>query len=278
MNDEIDHAPALREPEGPGRRVGLLLGLVGAALLAGGLGILGVRWLRSGATAPAAATRVAPEADEGAAPAVNPSVAVAKAGASPPDPTLPALDESDAAVRALLAPLAAGPAWTAWIGGEALLRRFAAAVLAVDEGRPAKPLLELIPSRGSFRVRRVAGGPVLDDANGERFEAVLATLESIDLVAAARVWRLLRPLAETAWREIAPAERSLDDALRPALDHLIATPAPSAPLALVEESGTYRFADPELEGQSPSRKLLLRLGTERRERLRAWLRTVRDLL
>lgn len=270
MNDELDHPPTVREPE-PARGIAgpLVLGAIVLALAA----FLAHRWLRPAAP-PAPAVAEASAAPERAPAALSKTSAAAPAGFPP----LPELDASDDVVREPLRALARDATWWGWIEADALVRRFAAGVLAVADGRLPKPLLELVPRGGPFRVRAQGDRLVIDDASFARHDGALAALEAIDLEAAARLWRWVRPLAEAAWGEIAPPDAELSDSLLRGLDHLLATPTPPERIQVEVADGSYRFADPALEALTPVQKLLLRLGPARGERLRTWLRSVRSIV
>jgi len=270
MTDELDHPPTLPESERSGGGAAPILFAVALLALAG---FLTYRWLRPAAPTSPAAAGAAPTAD-----AAPEAVQDAAPAASPHFPALPQLDASDETLRQVLARLSSDSTWTVWTGGEALVRRFVASVLAIAEGRLPKPLLELVAVRGAFRVREHGAKLFIDDSSFARHDGTLAALESIDLDGAAAFWRWVRPLAESAWIEIAPPEAELAATLRRGLDQILATPTPPAQIEVWEYERQFRFSDPALEALSPAQKLLLRLGPERGERLRAWLRSVRALV
>ena len=62
------------------------------------------------------------------------------------------------------------------------------------------------------------------------------------------------------------------------IDHLLATPQPPEPLALVRPKVFWEYADPELEALSAGQKLLLRMGHENAALVRARLRELRALI
>ncbi len=272
MKEELDHSPGLRDPEPP-RQFPAVLAVVALAVALGALGIYFK--LRTNPPSPSAA-RPGPSA-----PAASTPDAAADSMGAPVDPALPplpGLDASDESLRALLEPFAPASDWSAWLRGEGLVRRFAAGALALREGRIPRTLLELVPSRGPFEVERAGARLFVAESTHARYEPVMATLESIDLDRAARVWTWGRPLAEQAWREIAPSELALTESIREAIDHLLSTPVPPARIEVTGAAGAYRFLDPRFEDLSAARKLLLRMGAARGERLRAWLVRVRNRL
>ena len=221
-----------------------------------------------GTTAPPEVERPAPETS--AAP-------VAEAPAVP----LPPLDTSDAFVRERAAALAAAPEVQSWLGNDHLLRRAAAVVAAVAEGRsPREPLSVLAPA-GSFQVLTRDGRLYIDPAAYARYDRIAAVVTAIDPHAAAALLRLVEPLLAQAHGEIARPGETLDPALARATDRLVSTPisAPAEEIEVVPGDGVgYQFADPALEALSPAEKHLLRMGPENARRIQDWLRALRSEL
>ena len=59
---------------------------------------------------------------------------------------------------------------------------------------------------------------------------------------------------------------------------LLAAPASEGPVALVQPHIFYKFADPALEARSAGHKLMLRIGNDNAERIKAKLREIRTEL
>ena len=65
------------------------------------------------------------------------------------------------------------------------------------------------------------------------------------------------------------APQKFDNAVIRALDRILATPEVEDPPAVVPVGGIYKFADPDLEQLAPVQKLLLRMGPDNAEVVRA---------
>jgi hypothetical protein len=108
-----------------------------------------------------------------------------------------------------------------------------------------------------------------------RYDEVAAVLDSLDAAACGRLYRLLGPLAEAAFRDLGHPEGGLDLRLAAALHELLRAPLPDADrMELVpgEVGITWAYADPELEALDPAQKHLLRMGPANARRVKAKLR------
>jgi DUF3014 family protein len=204
--------------------------------------------------------------------------AAAAATTAEPRSDLPALDESDDFLRRHLRSLSASADWTTWLSAEGLARRFAAAALALADGKSPRRALDFISVDGRFSVRAAGGGTVIADASQARYDRFAETVAAIDPASACAAWSALRPLLEDAWREVAPPGLALAPALRRAADHLLATPHPGDDIEVIAQDGLYRFADPRLESASAAQKHLLRMGRHNMERVTVTLRALRGCL
>jgi hypothetical protein len=197
--------------------------------------------------------------------------------ASPPL-ELPALHDSDTAVRELLAAVSAHPGFAGWLGQPQLVRTFVVVVENVADGESPTPHLGFLAPSDGFQVRETAAGPIVDPSSFARYDAVTAVVTSLDPQRAARRLRDLEPLTEAAYRELGHPEGGFGDTLRRAIDKLVATPVPTTGARLRRHSVSYAWADPRLEALDPAQKHLLRTGPENQPAIQAWLRSLRAAL
>lgn len=263
---EYEASPSPSDRSAPGSKplaIGAVLVLILAAVLV-------YRFTRG--PAPAEAPSPAPEAS---APPVEPAPSP-----QPPAPplNLPPLDASDPVMREHLLPLSSAPEWAALLAGDDVARRFAAAVSTIRQGKSPRRHLGALALEGGFAVRTTNGRLVTAPASFARYDRIAAMIAAIDTAAAASVWRLLHPLAEQAWQELAAPGQGLDAAVARTIDDLLATPQAPADAELVLQEGSYRYVDPSLEGLSPAQKHLLRMGPGNAEKVREALRSLREML
>jgi hypothetical protein len=109
-----------------------------------------------------------------------------------------------------------------------------------------------------------------------RYDRFAALVESLDARAVVEAYRTIQPRLDEAYRALGRSEGGVDTALDIALQALIATPVPVAPVAVVPGKGaTYAFRDPALERLSPPQKQLLRMGPDNMRVIQARLREIR---
>jgi Protein of unknown function (DUF3014) len=220
---------------------------------------------------------VVPTAVPSASPPASPS-----ASATPLSVVLPPLDGSDAVVRDLAKALSTHPLYALWLGQKELARTFAAIVLNVAEGESPRAHLPFLAPRSSFMViERRSGRLVLDPAGYARYDTVGDAAASLDPEQAARVYRLLEPLLDSAYRELGHPEGNFRKALQAALAKLLEVPVleGEVPLVRVETAVVlYEFFDERIEGLSAPQKNLLRMGPKNVTRIQEKIRSFAQAL
>lgn len=195
--------------------------------------------------------------------------------APPPEPApainLPAVDASDPLLRELGGQLSANPQLAAWLGADALARRFVASVDNIADGtNPATHLGFLRPSE-PFQVMDKDGLPHIDPKSYHRFDKVTEVFASLDSQRAASVYATLRPLLQAAYKDLGYPDGDFDETLRRAIDRLRSTSIPEGDVALTPRVVTYAFSDPDLESLSGAQRALLRMGPDNARRIQAKL-------
>ena len=201
---------------------------------------------------------------------------------------LPALAESDQQVGDLLTELLTRKNVLAFLQLDGFVRRAVATVDNLAREQAPSRVWPVNPTPERFTVQRGSDGvDTIHPDNQRRYTPMVQMLDAVDTAQAVALYRRLYPLFQQAYEELGFPGRYFNDRLVQVLDHLIATPVPSAPLAvkLVNVKGEvpstrpwvrYEFADPALESLSAGRKILLRTGPENQQRLQAKLRDIRQ--
>jgi hypothetical protein len=205
--------------------------------------------------------------------------------APPPEPeSLPALDDSDAALSAALGAVFATGGFEQLLYPDRRIRRL---VVSVDN-LPGKQF-----PRSNYRVARSTPGLLLvtretegdeerlflSPDNYARYELFIALADSIDSAALVAVYRRFYPLFQAAYENLGyPSSAYFNDRLVDVIDELLATPEVSGRIELVRPHVLYRFADPALERLSAGQKVLLRVGPENAHKLRLKLQEIRHFL
>jgi hypothetical protein len=229
---------------------------------------------------PPAPVATAPEAPTGAAepgtePPIRHPIEAAEPAPQPDASSLPALDESDAAVGASVAGLFAESGTPDVLLLKDIVRRVVVTVDNLPRERVARRLSPLKPAEGGLQVSRQGDDLVIGDANRGRYAPFVKLVETVDIGYLAALYRRFYPLFQQAYQELGYPRGYFNDRLIAVIDHLLATPEPAGPLRLVQPKVLYQFADPELERLSAGQKYLLRMAPDDAARIKARLREFR---
>jgi hypothetical protein len=192
---------------------------------------------------------------------------------------LPALDQMDTFLRALLGPLSSSPELARWLATDDLIRQMANGIDRLSNGTsPARDLHVLKPT-GAFNVTTRRNEITLDPASYRRYDGLAALVSSLDARAVADAYRIIRPRLDEAYRALGRTDSGVDAAVDAALQLLVDTPDVTDPVRLVHGTGvTYAFANPRLESLAPAQKQLIRMGPENLTRVRARLREIKEAI
>lgn len=192
---------------------------------------------------------------------------------APVKPTLPPLDESDSNVfAALTANLTAKSA--ALVVNDDIIRRGVVFVNNLAQGKVAKKHLPVNPLVEGFSVNQ---GDVLitSEQSYQRYQPYVTLLNAFSTEQLMQLYHTYLPLLDQAYDEIGDPKSSFTQQLIQAIEQLLATPKMTAPVPLLRDSVTYKYAYSEWESLSPAQKQLLRMGDENitliKQKLRAFL-------
>lgn len=114
--------------------------------------------------------------------------------------------------------------------------------------------------------------------NGARYAAYITLLQQLDLKLIAALYGHDYERFQQAYLALGNPNAYFNDRLVDVIDHLLVTPAIDAPLALVQPTVMYKFADEGLEARSLGQKLLLRVGQANAGIIKTRLRELRRLV
>lgn len=207
------------------------------------------------------------------------------AATAPPAETLPALDDSDAALREELDPVLDMQAFARLFQADRLIRRF---VVSVDNlpnrmyPRSAYRVARSVP--GQLVVRRVRLYPgdeetlYLNPDNYARYTPYVRFFTGLNSKRLVMVYRHFYPLFQAAYEDLGYPSAYFNDRLVDVIDNLLATPEVRGPVKLVRPHVLYQYADPDLEALSAGQKVLIRVGPENAASLKDKLRELHLLL
>jgi hypothetical protein len=248
----------------PGR-----IGPIALVAIAGlALGAAGAWWWARQATPPG----------KPASPVANATEGVITPDAESTRP-LPAVDQMDTFLRALLGTLSSSPELARWLTTDDLIRQMANGIDRIANGAsPASEVAVLKPKAG-FTASARRSDITVDPVSYHRYDSLAALVSSLDARAVADAYRTIRPRLDEAYRGLGRSEAGIDTAVGAALQLLIDTPDPVDPVRLRHGPGaSYVFADPKLEQLAPAQKQLIRMGPENLSRVRARLREIKQAI
>ena len=188
---------------------------------------------------------------------------------------LPPLDQSDAVARdALIALVGADPV-TKLLSTQDLIRHIVVTVDNLPRKTVAMRLNPVKPAGGEFKVNTSGDQRTIAADNAARYTPYVKLAERIDAKSAVYAYGRLYPLFQKAYEDLGYPKGFFNDRLIAVIDHLLATPETSGPVAVVTPHVQYQYADPELEAQSAGRKFLMRIGPENAAAIKAKLREIR---
>ena len=171
-----------------------------------------------------------------------------------------ALGESDQAVREFAAALSTNPDFAKWLLTKDLILKFVVSVDNVANGLSPKPHIDFFSPSGQFRIVRTKEGTLVDEASYSRYDPVVGVIFSLDAVAAARLYRAVKPLLQDAYRDLGYPGVDFEDTLVRAMAELLETPVVEGPVVLEKKILSYAMTDETLEALSPAQKQLFRMG------------------
>jgi hypothetical protein len=213
-----------------------------------------------------------------AEPAIRHPIETARpADLSPPAEPLPALADSDKAIKDALAKLF----------GQNLekffnLQDFIHRVVATVDNLP----LEQAPAQ-LMPVKRVPGWLIttgkgeklsLSPKNAARYHSYVRLAEEVPTGPLVALYVRFYPLFQEQYEKLGYPGKYFNDRLVEVIDHLLAAPAVQGPVRLTQVNVLYQFADPKLEGLSAGQKILVRMGDENAAKVKAKLREIRGAL
>ncbi len=230
-------------------------------------------------TSPPTAEMAAPATSRSAlAPIRHPIAQAQAAPASASTAPLPALDQSDDDVLAALQRLAGDSELSLLLVRPQIINRIVASIDAMPGRSLGGIMMPARPPKGAFVTGDMDGQTVIGEANAARYAPYMAIVEQVDPQALV-VWYVhAYPLFQQAYEHLGYPHGYFNDRLIVVIDNLLAAPEPATPPALLPSKGQYVFADPALEARSAGQRLLLRTGAANEAKIKARLRTIRDLL
>lgn len=191
---------------------------------------------------------------------------------------VPALGESDAALRDALEKLFGEKAFAALFHPDRIILRIVATVDSLPRKTAPENMMPLKPAPGALATSGEGEQAVIAPENAARYAPYVQLARAIDAKAAVDLYVRFYPLFQEAYRQLGFPTGYFNDRLVAAIDDLLAAPEPKGPVKLVRPKVLYQYADPDLEGRSAGQKIMIRMGSANAAIVKAKLREIRAQL
>lgn len=229
-------------------------------------------------TAPPPVAASAPTEPNDAAPAIQHPIEQAPVAEAAPAPKLPALNASDGFAADALASVFPNNRLPDFMIPKALVRHVVATVDNLPRDKVSVNLWPVKPISGQMVVAKTADGRVIAMENAARYTPYVRWMESVDSRKLATTYVRLYPLFQEAYKELGYPKGYFNDRLVAVIDHLLATPEVSGAIRVEQPKVLYEFADPVLKSTSSGQQILLRMGNDNAQKVKAKLREIRKEL
>jgi hypothetical protein len=210
-------------------------------------------------------------------PARPPEPAPAQEPAATPEP-LPPIDRSDEALTETASELAGPDEVEQFLVPDDIVRHLVATVDNLPRRKAAVRLRPVRPTPGRFLTAGSDDEIVLDPANYARYRPFVRVVEKIDTQALVAAYSRFYPLFQQAYQDLGYPNGSFNRRVIAVIDDLLETPDVEEPVKLVRPNVFYEFADKDLESRSAGQKLLLRMGKDNADVVKAKLQEIRAAL
>ena len=248
--------------------------IIGVAILIFLLAAGGVYYLRSRNSPPPETPAIpvaAPAAPESEIAHPLPAGGADAASMAP----VPPLAESDMPLLDALTQISGADAVKDFLAPQDVIRKIVVTIdnlprqkVAVDK-RPTNPVA------GAFSANGDELHATLDQRNFARYKPLVAAIEQVDMKQLGAIYIHYYPLFQESYQNLGYPNGYFNDRLVEVIDNLLATPEPKQPIQLVRPNVMYTFADPALESRSAGQKLLIRMGPENAQAIKAKLTELR---
>jgi hypothetical protein len=225
-----------------------------------------------------------------AAPGAAPSAASAAGGSSIAHPLpdgsgnaaasapLPDLPNSDPPLRDALAQLAGADAVKDYLVPEDVIRKMVVTIDNLPRQKVAVDKRPINAVAGPFAADGDELQATLNQRNFERYKPLVAVIRKLDMQQLGAVYIHFFPLFQQSYQNLGYPNGYFNDRLVEVIDVMLATPDPKGPIRLVRPNVMYTFADPALEARPAGQKLLIRMGPENAQAIKAKLTELRSVI
>jgi len=191
---------------------------------------------------------------------------------------LPGLEDSDDYFKLELTDIF-GEQFGALIAESGIIGRVVATVDNLPRSHVAERIRP-VSGLGDAFVADPEGGDLfaVSEESYRRYDSLVGIIEGADITELVSLYRRYYPLFQSAYIELGYPNAYFNDRLVEAIDDMLVPPELSGKIILVRPHVLYKFQNPNLEARSSGQKLLLRMGSENAQKIKAKLQELRDAI
>jgi hypothetical protein len=218
----------------------------------------------------------APQAAEpiASAPVIEHPVPASGAADSAPPP----LDQSDQSFHAAVIAVPGVQAVEKLLVADNIIRNIVVTVDNLSKKKVAPDKRPIKATSGQFMTRGNGEQLTISPENYARYQPFIEVVKAADSEQLVQLYYHFYPLFQTAFDDLGYQDGYFNDQLIALIDHLLATPDVSGPIALVQPNVMYLYADPALEALSSGQKTLIRMGPANEALVKARLKDLKAKL
>jgi hypothetical protein len=207
-------------------------------------------------------------------PVIEHPVPVSSTAGSPPPP----LDQSDESFHAALTALPGAQAVEKLLVPDNIIRNTVVTVDNLSKKKVAPDKRPLKATSGQFMTRGTGEQLTISPDNYARYQPFIEVVKGVDTDQLVQMYYHFYPLFQSAFDDLGYQDGYFNDRVIALIDHLLATPDVSGPVALVQPNVMYLYADPALEALSAGQKTLIRMGPANEALIKARLKDLKAKL
>ena len=188
---------------------------------------------------------------------------------------LPQLHESDSATRDALAGMLGEDWMKDFFQLEDIVRRIVVTIDNLPHRYVPLKYMPVKPTGPQFLAIGKEESIFLNPDNYRRYTPYVRLAEAVETKKLVARYVNFYPLFQQAYIDLGYPSGYFNDRLVEVIDNLLAAPDIKGPVKLVRPEVMYQFEDPDLEARSAGQKILIRMGSENADRIKAKLHEIR---
>ena len=201
-----------------------------------------------------------------------------KIDASPNQPPLPSLIESDGFVENAITTLLANESLMQIFINEKMIQNIVTTIDNLPGNSLPIKVMPIQTAAGSFITSGTGNTRVIHPDNAGRYIAYMNLVDAIDAKQLVQLYIRLYPLFQQSYEDLGYPDKYFNDRLMYVINDLLAAPDVEEPVKLIQPLVVYEFADPALEARNIGQKIMMRIGSQHEAKLKAKLKEIKQEL